>query len=142
MTVKNTDILLVEDNLADARLVLEALKESGFECNIHTVNTGTNALDFLNQSGKYEKLPNPDLILLDIHLPDITGLELLKEIKTHSIFKIIPVVIFTNSNDSYDINNAYNNYVNAYLVKPFTYEEYLVVLRSLMAIFGFKYRSK
>lgn len=138
MTIESKiNVLMVEDNPYDARLIKEVLKELEFKHSIHTVTTGKNALNYLNQLKEHKELFVPDLVLLDLILPDISGMDLLKYIKKDSNLKNISVVIFTTSSEQENIDQAYQNQVNAYITKPFNYEGYLNVLRSLITYLNF-----
>jgi len=130
-----TNVLMVEDNPYDARLIKEALKELEFKHSIHTVTTGTSALNYLNQVKNHDEL-FPDLVLLDLMLPDISGMDILKYIKKDPNLKYIPVVILTMSQERENIDQAYQNQVNAYITKPFHYEGYLKIISSLMNYFN------
>ncbi|MBN2444305.1 MAG: response regulator [Spirochaetales bacterium] len=114
---KAVEILLVEDHPGDIRLTLEALKEIDLPNNMNVVNDGTEAILFLKRKGKYEKSPRPDIILLDLMLPRMTGHEVLAQIKSDKKFKNIPVAVLTSSQNEDDILLAYKNKVNCYIVK-------------------------
>jgi two-component system, chemotaxis family, response regulator Rcp1 len=125
------DILLVEDNPGDVRLMMETFRE-GKICNqIFVVEDGVEALVFLRHEGKYDSVPRPDLILLDLNLPRKSGQELLAEIKQDPGLKRIPVVVITSSLAEKDIIESYNNHVNYYLSKPVGLEPFLGVVRSV-----------
>ena len=116
--IRTFEILLVEDNPGDTRLVIEAFRDSGTLNNLHTVGDGIKAMSFLHQEGKYADAPRPDLILLDLNLPKKDGREVLAEIKGDSELRRIPVVIMTMSSSEEDILNAYDLHVNSYITKP------------------------
>ena len=111
------EILLVEDHPGDIRLTVEALKEIDLPNNMNVVNDGTEAIAFLKQEGKYKESPRPDIILLDLMLPRMTGHEVLAVIKSDNILKTIPVAVLTSSQNEDDILLAYKNKVNCYLIK-------------------------
>ena len=112
-------ILLAEDNPADAELARFALQEAGIAHNLHIVEDGEEVLLYLNRSGKkYENALTPDIILLDLNMPKISGLEVLKEIKVNSNFSNIPVAILTSSYAKPDITDAYKSEANFYITKP------------------------
>lgn len=114
---KAVEILLVEDHPGDIRLTFEALKEIDLPNNMSVVNDGTEALAFLKREGKYKKSPRPDIILLDLMLPRMTGHEVLARIKSDKNLKTIPVAVLTSSQNEDDIILAYKNNVNCYIVK-------------------------
>jgi len=112
------DILLVEDSPGDVMLVREAL--SGLEApgELHVVNDGGEALNFLRRSGNFADAPVPDLILLDLNLPVMDGREVLRELKAHSEWRRIPVAILSTSDDEEDVRTSYELQANCYIVKP------------------------
>jgi two-component system, chemotaxis family, response regulator Rcp1 len=128
---KVVDILLVEDNLGDARLAQEALLESKIKNNLHVANDGEEASDFLFRKGKHANAPHPDLILLDLNLPKKDGRELLAEIKNHPDLKRIPVVILTTSKAEEDIIKTYNLHANCYITKPLDLKQFMKVIKSI-----------
>ncbi len=114
-------ILLVEDDPDHAELVMHCLRHHEIPNNIYHVSDGEEALDYLFQRNKYEnpvKAPRPDLVLLDLRLPRIDGMEVLEEIKRSPDLKTIPVVVLTTSEREKDVDTAYDCHVNSYLVKP------------------------
>lgn len=110
-------ILLVEDNEGDAELVIEALENSTVKSEIMVIDDGELALQYLSRGGKFENEQLPDLILLDVNLPKIDGKEILQYVKNDEILKKIPVIMLTTSSLQTDIDFAYNNHVNCYIVK-------------------------
>jgi CheY-like chemotaxis protein len=128
---KSIDILLVEDNLGDARLAVEALKDSKIQNTLHVVMDGEEASDFLFRKGKHANSGHPDLILLDLNLPKKDGRELLAEIKNDPILKRIPVVILTTSKAEEDIVKTYNLHANCYITKPLDLEQFMKVIKSI-----------
>jgi two-component system response regulator len=121
------EILLVEDNPTDAELTLRALRRNNLANNVVWVKDGAEALDFLHCRGIYANRKNgtPKLILLDLKLPKIDGIEVLREIKTDSKTKIIPVVMLTSSQEERDLVESYRLGVNSYIVKPVDFEKFL-----------------
>lgn len=105
---KPIEILLVEDNPGDVRLTMEALRGGRVRNNIHVVEDGVQAIDFLRRQGDYGGVPRPDLILLDLNLPKKDGREVLAEVKHDPALKRIPVVILTSSAAEQDILRAYD----------------------------------
>ncbi len=129
--VSPIDILLVEDNPADVRLTMEALKEEKIYNNLHVVSDGEEALDFLRKQGKYAKAARPDLILLDLNLPKVDGREVLKEVKNDDKLKMIPVVVLTVSKNEEDILRTYNLHANCYITKPVDLKQFVKVAKSV-----------
>jgi len=120
-------ILLVEDEPAHAELTKRAIRKAGNANRIHIVSDGEEAFDYLYNRGKYEdkvKYPMPGLILLDIKLPGIDGIEVLKKIKEDPLLKRIPVIMLTTSEREEDIVRSYNHYANSYLTKPVGFKEF------------------
>ncbi len=126
-------ILLVEDNDADVELTLEALKETNLANEVIVVRNGEEALDYLFRRGKYaERTPdNPAVILLDLKMPKVDGLQVLKTLKADERLKRIPVVMFTSSREESDTIQSYSLGVNAYVVKPVDFKEFLGAVRQL-----------
>ena len=127
MDLKHVDILLVEDNPNDADLTMMALEERNLANNVVWVEDGQEALDFLYAEGKYEKRDtgsNPKLILLDLRMPKVDGLEVLKEIKSNERTKHIPVVILTSSTEDEDMVESYKLGVNSYVSKPVDFDDF------------------
>jgi len=112
------EILVVEDNQGDIRLLQEAFKESGLDCRLHIVRDGEQAIDFLSRKAPYEKSPRPKLVLLDLHLPGKSGREVLVEMKQERELRCIPVVVLSTSSSPDDISAAYCLQANCYVVKP------------------------
>jgi chemotaxis family two-component system response regulator Rcp1 len=125
------EILLVEDNPGDARLAKEALKDSKLMNNLYIADDGVEAMNFLHQTGKYSKMPRPDLIILDLNLPKKDGREVLAEIKTDDDLKRIPVVILTISKAEEDILKSYNLHANCYISKPIDLDQFMKVVKSI-----------
>jgi two-component system, chemotaxis family, response regulator Rcp1 len=128
---KPIEILLVEDNPGDARLMIEALKESRVLTHLNVAQDGVEALSFLRQEGQYASIARPDLIMLDLNLPKKDGREVLAEIKADERLKTIPVVILTTSNAEQDIVKSYNLHANCYITKPVELEQFITVLRAI-----------
>jgi CheY-like chemotaxis protein len=129
--IKPIDILLVEDNLGDARLAREALKDSKIKNHLDIVSDGEQAIKFLNKEEQFSKAPRPDLILLDLNLPKKDGREVLKEIKESEEFKRIPVVVLTTSKAEEDILKSYNLHANCYITKPIDLDQFMKVVKSI-----------
>jgi chemotaxis family two-component system response regulator Rcp1 len=128
---KPIDILLVEDNPGDVRLIQETFKSGKIRNNLFIVNDGVEALDFLHQKDSYTEVPRPDLILLDLNLPKKDGREVLEEIKYESDLRRIPVVILTTSKADEDILQSYDLHANCYIPKPVEPNEFIHVIRSI-----------
>ncbi len=129
-------ILLVEDNPDHAELVLRSLRRHRVANTIHHVSDGEVALDYLLRRGSYssvELAPRPHVILLDLRLPKIDGIEVLHQLKDHAELKRIPVVILTTSTAERDVVKAYDAHVNSYLVKPVDFDKF----QQMMVDLGF-----
>jgi two-component system response regulator len=127
MDYEPANILLVEDEEAHAELTRRAIRKAGNANRLEVVPDGEQALDYLFNRGKYADrilYPAPGLILLDIKLPGIDGIEVLKEIKEHPDLKRIPVIMLTTSEREQDILDSYNNHANSYLTKPVGFREF------------------
>lgn len=122
------EILLVEDNAADAELTLRALKSHNFVNNVWWVKNGREALDFMFCQEQYvgrSFLNPPKLILLDLKLPKIDGIEVLRELKADERTRTIPVVMLTSSHEERDLVESYRLGVNSYIVKPVEFERFV-----------------
>jgi CheY-like chemotaxis protein len=125
------EILLVEDNPGDVRLAREALKENKVLNNLHVVEDGVSAMQFLHRQGNYQNAARPDLVLLDLNLPKKDGREVLAEIKADVDLRRIPVVMLTVSKAEEDIVKAYNLHVNCYITKPIDLDRFIEVVRAI-----------
>ncbi|MBF0509815.1 MAG: response regulator [Deltaproteobacteria bacterium] len=128
---KPLEILLVEDDPADVDLTQEALDSSKIKVNLHVVNDGVAAMDFLRGQGRFATAPFPDLILLDLNMPKKDGREVLAEIKADDKLKLIPVVVLTTSQAEEDILKSYDLGANCYISKPVGLTEFSRVVRSI-----------
>lgn len=126
---QNGPILLVEDNPVDLDLTLRALKSQHLENPILTARDGEEALAFVEKWEKGE--PRPVVILLDLKMPKVNGLEVLKVLKSHPEYKTIPVVVLTTSSESSDVKMAYQLGANSYIVKPVDFEKFLDVAKQI-----------
>jgi len=133
-----SNILLIENNFQEARLVLESLKETKYEYNIHTVQYGWDAIKFLKLQEKLPEKPDTDLILLDLGLNDVNGFEVLKMVKNSPVLKTIPVVVFTNSRDPEDEVVARKYNAGKYIIKPFDIGECINDLNEVLGFCKFK----
>lgn len=128
-------ILLVEDNNDHAELIMNSLEEHRVPSQVCHVSDGESALDYLFQRGDYaapEKSPRPYVVLLDLRLPRIDGLEVLREIKGDPSLRRIPVVVLTTSEAEKDMVKAYENYTNSYLVKPVDFDKFTRLMEDLV----------
>jgi two-component system response regulator len=128
------EILLVEDNPNDVELTLHALKKNNLSNHIEVVRDGAEALDFLLAQGAYANRDtgmNPKVILLDLKLPKVDGLEVLTCLKSNPRTRTIPVVILTSSREERDIVESYKLGVNSYIVKPVDFEQFTEAVRGL-----------
>ncbi|HMD67453.1 MAG TPA: response regulator [Chitinivibrionales bacterium] len=124
-------ILLVEDSPSDAKLTISALKLAKVANELHHVEDGVQAMEFLRRQGKYEKAPRPDLILLDLNLPRKDGREVLKEMKEDPKYTNIPVVVLTTSNAEQDVLRSYQLHCNCYVTKPVNFDRFLECVQSI-----------
>jgi len=129
-----TEILIVEDNKNDAEMALRAFKKNHLTNNIYVVSDGEEALDFIYAKSKFESrkdAADPKIILLDLKLPKISGLEVLRKIKTDPEKKVIPVIIMTSSKEEKDMIESYQLGVNSYIVKPVDFDKFVDAVRDL-----------
>jgi two-component system response regulator len=121
------EILLVEDNIHDAELTIRALKKVNLANKLFHVKDGLEALDFIFTKGEFADGPihKPKLILLDIKMPKVDGIEDLRQIKSNEDTKSIPIVIMTSSKEEQDVIASYNLGVNSYVVKPVDFEDFV-----------------
>lgn len=134
METKIIEILLVEDNPNDVELTLRALKKNHLANKVYVVSDGEEALDFIFAKNKYSDRDienTPKVILLDLKLPKIDGLEVLKQIKSDERTKAIPVVVLTSSKEEGDIINSYQSGVNSYIVKPVGFKQFVESVSNL-----------
>jgi CheY-like chemotaxis protein len=126
-------ILLVEDNAKDVELTLEALSEYKIANEVIVVRDGQQALDFMFRKGEYEARPPgyPAVILLDLKMPKVDGLEVLRRLKSSDEFKRIPIVMLTSSREEADLVKSYDLGVNSYVVKPVGFPEFLDAVKQL-----------
>jgi len=130
-TIKPIEILLVEDDVDNAELTMETLREGRVRNRIRWVEDGEEAMAVLRREGAHASAPRPDLILLDLQMPRMSGLEVLAEIKQHPDWKRIPVVIMTSSNAEKDLLAAYDRHANCYITKPLDMDKFMEVVRSI-----------
>lgn len=125
------EILLIEDDLEDAGLTIEALRNGEVPCRVSLVRDGEEAMEFLLRHDMYRRAPQPDLILLDLNLPKKSGREVLADVKADERLCRVPVVVLTSSRTHQQILEAENLHVESYLTKPVDLAEFDRVVRSL-----------
>ena len=141
--MRQLEVLLVEDNADHVELVRRSLDESNPGHRLTTVEDGRAALDYLHQSSPYddsERYLRPDLILLDLRLPKVSGLDVLREIKSSTEINQIPVIVLTTSAHENDIAQAYQSHANSYVIKPVTFDKFARLMRE-MSHFWFDWNS-
>jgi CheY-like chemotaxis protein len=136
--MKLKTILLAEDNQNDVDLILLALAENNLANNIEVVNDGVEVLEYLRSQGRYKgrKPGYPAVILLDLKMPRLDGIGVLKEIKNDPLLKIIPVVMVTSSREETDLVQSYKLGVNAYVVKPVDFNQFIYAIKQLGAFWA------
>lgn len=127
--VKPMEILLVEDGLVDARMTIHALRRSGVHHRLTLVRTVQEAISFLSREGIFARAPRPDLVLLDLVLPDGDGVDVLRGIRNLQVISPIPVVILTASDDAEDRELCESLQIDNYITKPVDEEKFLRVIR-------------
>ncbi|MDZ4255056.1 MAG: response regulator [Sulfuritalea sp.] len=136
MTQRNDEleILLVEDTAADAELTIRALKKNCLVNNLVWVKDGAEALDFVFATGAYadrDQARQPKVVLLDLRLPRISGVEVLRRLKNDERTRTIPVVVLTSSKEDVDVDECYRLGVNSYITKPVSFDEFVKVVGEL-----------
>jgi CheY-like chemotaxis protein len=132
--INEVEILLVEDNPYDVELTLTALKENNLTNKIHVLNDGAEALEFIFATGAHTQrnIKNiPKVILLDLKLPKVNGLEVLRRIKSDERTKKIPVVVLTSSQEERDVVRSYDLGVNSYIIKPLDFNKFIDAVAKL-----------
>jgi len=122
-------ILLIEDSDGDILLITQALKKAQVTNGVTVIKDGDKALQYLRKEADYRDVETPDLILMDINLPRIDGIEVLAEIKNDPLLMSIPVVMLTTSESEKDVINSYNNHANCYIVKPVNFQKFIDVVQ-------------
>ena len=134
MTTSGVDILLVEDNPRDVEMTLRALKKKNLANTVHVAKDGAEALDFIFSRGAYahrDKNHVPKVVLLDLKLPKVSGLEVLRAIKGDAQARTIPVVVLTSSQEEKDMVESYQLGVNSYIVKPVDFDKFVEAVGQL-----------
>jgi CheY-like chemotaxis protein len=126
-------ILLVEDSMQDAELVIEALGECKIPNSIVHLRDGAEALDYLHRRGPFagREADLPAVVMLDLKMPKVDGLEVLQKMKSDPVLRVVPVVIMTSSREERDLHDSYRSGVNAYVVKPVQFQEFVEAIRHL-----------
>jgi len=124
-------ILLVEDNPGDVRLIVEALRGAKVATELHVVGDGEEAIDFLRRLGRHTEAPRPDIVLLDLNLPRLEGREVLADIKADADLGRIPIIVLTSSSAREDIVRSYELHANCFITKPVDFKEFIAAVRSL-----------
>lgn len=133
-TLERIEILLVEDGVGDAEMTLRALRRHNLGNRVHWVRDGAEALDFLFCTGAHagrDPQSNPRLILLDLNMPKVDGIEVLRRVKADERLRLIPVVVMTSSNEESDVVASYRLGVNSYIVKPIEFGVFAEVVAKI-----------
>ena len=138
MNTQLKHILLVDDSARDVELTLAALAENNLANEVVTLRDGAEALDYLFRRGPFANRPagNPAVVLLDLKMPKVDGIEVLRQIKGDPQLKLIPVAVLTSSREEQDVVNSYQLGVNAYIVKPVQFEEFVKAVKLLGAFWA------
>jgi CheY-like chemotaxis protein len=128
------EIMLIEDSLVDARLTIEALRRCGIHHRLSLFRDGHEAIEFLYRRGVFSRAPRPDVVLLDLFLPDTDGVSVLRQLRTERKLMNIPVVVLTSSDDGTDQRECEQLGVSSYIRKPFNEDKFLSVIRRLKGL--------
>jgi len=125
--LEQTEVLLVEDSAADAEMTLRALRRNNLANRVYWVKDGEQALQFMFRSGSFAErdAATPKLVMLDIKMPKVDGIEVLRRLKANEETRTVPVVVMTSSNEERDVVESYRLGVNSYIVKPVQFEAFL-----------------
>ena len=134
-TVDTMDVLLVEDDAGDVRMIEEAFGEFGIAVRLHVAEDGEKGIEFLRRIGGFADAPRPQLVMLDLNLPRRNGLEVLEELKGDPGLMIIPVVVLTTSAAPEDVVRSYTLHANAYVTKPTDYDSFADAVRQIASWF-------
>jgi CheY-like chemotaxis protein len=129
------DVLLVEDDEGDVLMTREAFEYHKIQNRLHVVSDGKQALEFLRRTGRYADAPRPGLVLLDVNLPRMSGLEVLAELKRDDRLLTIPVIMLSTSQAEQDILRSYSLHANAYISKPVGFEPFIDAIRQIDSFF-------
>lgn len=129
LSFRPIEILLIEDSYSDANLTIKSLGKAKISNNLHWVEDGETAMEYLRHEGEYTTSSRPDLILLDLNLPGMDGREVLAEVKSDPDLKRIPVVVLTTSTDEQDVLRSYDLNANCYLTKPVDIYQFLQIVQ-------------
>jgi len=124
-------VLMIEDDPGDALMVRESFAQAGKNSRFHVVPDGDEALRFLRRAGEYSDAPRPGLVLLDLNLPRMGGLEVLAQIKADPDLRIIPVIVLSCSRDQADISRSYELHASAYIVKPRDFDGFTAMIKQV-----------
>jgi CheY-like chemotaxis protein len=125
------EVLLAEDNEADVALTRRALRDGTIQSTLHVVGDGEAALRFVRREGEHRDAPRPDLVLLDINMPRMGGLEVLAAIKEDPELRTIPVCVLSSSDNDRDVQRAYAAHANAFITKPIEFERFAQAVRAI-----------
>jgi chemotaxis family two-component system response regulator Rcp1 len=128
------EILLIEDSLLDARLTIESMRRCGIHHRLSLFRDGSEAIEFLYKRGVFSRAPRPDVILLDLFLPDMDGVAVLRQLRKDPKLMKIPVVVLTSSDDGADQHDCEELGVSSYIRKPFNEDKFLSVIRRLKGL--------
>ncbi|MCA9133434.1 MAG: response regulator [Planctomycetales bacterium] len=128
------EIMLIEDSLLDARLTIESLRRCGIHHRLTLFRDGSEAIEFLYRRGVFSQAPRPDVVLLDLFLPDTDGVSVLRRLRTDSELSNIPVVVLTSSDDGSDQQDCERLGVSSYIRKPFNEDKFLSVIRRIKGL--------
>jgi CheY-like chemotaxis protein len=128
---RTVEILLVEDNAADVRLIKETFKDFKISNNLSVAKDGVEAMAFIKKEGVFSGAPRPDVILMDLNLPKKSGFEVLVELRQIPVLKRIPVVILSTSDSEQDILKSYDLHANCFVTKPVGLDEFIKIVMSI-----------
>ena len=129
--MESINILLVEDNKGDIELTRESLSRGKLKNKLTVIEDGESALNYLYKRAPYEDVERPDIVLLDLNLPKVSGRDILKALKQDDSLKDIPVIILSSSQDAFDIKEAYQLHANCFVSKPVSLDSFIQVVQSI-----------